>query len=155
VVAATGAVWAEEAKEATMTVSTNRAKTASGLREVAAALQGAESAVGGQDDRVAHDALLALARSIYESLSQFERESAPAALELPTALQILARVRQELDETRIQLALAEMEAREAGEELLRKVEPMVAPAADRVLGAIEEILGALADVRRGLSDRNA
>ena len=137
-----------------MTLTTSRTTTASGLREAAAALQDAETALG-HDDGATHEALIALARASYRSLARFERESLPSPTPAHALEERLARWRQELDETRVQLALAEMEARDAAVEVTRRVEQLFEPTSDRVTSAVRDIVETLADVRRGLTDRSS
>ena len=136
-----------------MTATTSRTRTAGGLREAAAALQDAETALGREDVGATHEALIALARASYESLSSFERQTLPVPSPAHALEERLAKWRQELDETRVQLALAEMEARDAAVEVTKRVELLLEPTSDRVSGAVRDIVGTLADVRRGLTDR--
>ena len=137
-----------------MTLTTSRTTTASGLREAAAALQDAETALG-HDDGATHEALIALARASYASLSGFERETLPAQAPGHALQDRLATWRQELDETRVQLALAEMEARDAAGGIAKRVEELFEPTTDRVSSAVRDIVDTLADVRRGLADRSS
>jgi len=127
--------------------------TTTGLREAAAALQDAELALGQRDDRATHEALLELARASYRSLSSFEHESLPAPTAAHQLHALLSTWRQELDEMRVQVALAEMEARDAGSELARNAEQLMGPATGRLTSAVRDLAGVLADVRRGLTDR--
>jgi hypothetical protein len=138
-------------KEEAMTTSTR--KTTTSLREAAAALQDAELALRQQDDHAAHEALLALARTSYDSLSRFERATLPAGAPVHALEARLTTWRQELDEMRVQLALAQMEAREAGGEIAHRVEQTLGPATSRISSAVKDIAGVLADLRRGLTDR--
>jgi hypothetical protein len=138
-----------------MTVSTSSGKTSSSLREAAAALQDAETALGREDSGATHEALIALARASYASLSGFERESLPALAPTHALQERLATWRQQLDETRVQLALAEMEARDAAGAIAKRVEELFEPTTDRVSSAVRDIVDTLADVRRGLADRSS
>ena len=135
-----------------MTTTTRSARTAE-LRATAAALRDAELALGQEDDGATHEALLALARASYRSLSNFERESPTRPTVVHTLHERLHSWRQELDEMRVQLALAEMEARDAGAELAETVERALDPASGRLSAAMKDIGQVLADVRRGLTER--
>lgn len=127
--------------------------TTTGLRQAAAALHDAELALGQNEDRQTHEALLALARASYRSLASFEQESLPTRNPGTRLHERLLTWRQELDEMRVQLALAEMEARDAGADIFQRVERIADRAAGRFTDALREMADVVADVRRGLTDR--
>lgn len=132
-----------------MSTTTTRSTTTR-LREAATALHDAETALGLHDDSATHQALLDLARASYGSLSSFERGSLPASGATHELHELLGTWRQELDELRVQVALAEMEARDAGALVARRVEPLVGPATERLTRALRDVAGVLSDLRRGL-----
>lgn len=126
-----------------------KTQTAPGLEAVGAALVDADAALaaGPQGER-AHDALVALARASYDALARWEAAQVPSKQEPPPASAgLTARVqrwRGQLDELRVQAALAEMELHDASQTSLT--------AAERSLHAVEEQLnGARRDVGEALT----
>lgn len=136
-------------KSVAMSPSTTRSMSAP-LREAAVALQAAESGLGGGDEAATHQALLDLARTSYESLTAFEH-AVPSVPAPATRLHDrLIHWRQQLDEARVQLALAELDTRAVQEEVAELVERRLEPVADLVSTAVAEIATVLSVVRKEL-----
>lgn len=138
-------------KSVAMTPSTRRS-TSAPLREAALALQAAESGMGDGDEAATHKALLDLARTSYESLTAFEH-GVPSEQASATKLRDrLIYWRQQLDEARVQLALAELDTRAVREEVAELVERRLEPVADLVSTAVAEIAAVLSVVRKELQE---
>ena len=127
-------------------------KTQPPLRAAAAALQAAQDGLDSGDHTATREALVALARTSYQSLSAFDEETGKPPAAWACLRDRLAWWHQQLDDARVQVALAEMDTREVREELLEGVERRLEPVADAVATAVSDITSALAGLRKELRD---
>jgi cob(I)alamin adenosyltransferase len=121
------------------------------LRAAAAALHDAEAGLASGDCAATHEALRALARTSYRSLTAFEHETGAGALTTPL-LDRLAWWREQLDEARLQVALAEMETRDTRDDLLDVVQRHLEPFSGAVATAVADMSSALAALRKELRE---
>lgn len=117
------------------------------VQDAAAAVADAQRAVHENDPLAARAALVALARASSSALSQLERPATPVARPQQLRRQ-LAWWHQQLDEAHLQLALAEMDARDARDELLEGLERRFASSAEAITTAVEHIGVALTSLRK-------
>ena len=129
------------------------------LEAVGAALVDARAAVerhetgdgdAGKHGVQAHDALVALARASYDALVTYETErGAPPPVPTPTAERV-TRWRGQLDDLRVQAALAEMEVRETTREVLDLTERSFTLVEQKLAAAGREVGAAVDALRKDL-----
>jgi hypothetical protein len=118
------------------------------LQDAAAAVTDAQHAVHEDDPVAARAALVALARASHRALAQLEGPTS-AVLARPRRLRgQLAWWHQQLDEAHLQLALAEMDARDARDELLEGLERRFATVSDLISASVEHMGTALTSLRK-------
>ena len=118
--------------------------------------EGAAQADLARADARVSEALVSLACTACDALSAWDavvdaaRQRAEAA---PAAPDLLTRWRGQLDDLRVQAALAEMELRDSSHQTLAAMEQSISQAERRVAGAVREIGSALAGFRGDLKTR--
>lgn len=137
---------------ASATTARRKSPTTTPLREAAAALRDAEAGLASGDPTATHEALRTLARLSYRSLTAFEHASPADASPRTSLHDRLTWWRQQLDEIRVQVALAELETHATREDLLDLVERQLEPVSDVVTTAVADISSALASLRKELRD---
>jgi hypothetical protein len=137
---------------ASATTTRTRSTASTPLREAAAALRDAEAGLATGDTGAAHESLRALARLSYQSLSAFEHASPAGASHGASLHDRLTWWRQQLDDIRVQVALAELETHATRDDLLELVERHLEPVSDVVTTAVADIAYALASLRKELRD---
>jgi hypothetical protein len=118
------------------------------LRDAAAAVASAQDAVQDDDPVAAHAALLALARASHRALAHLEGRTAGVLAQPRQLRSRLAWWHQQLDEAHLQLALAEMDARDARDELLEGLERRFATVSDLISASVEHMGTALTSLRK-------
>ena len=117
------------------------------LQEAAAAVADADRALTHQDAPAVREAVLVLARAAGDALLELEKQDAPTSR--PDRLRdSLAWWHQQLDEARLKLALAEMDAHGTREELLVGLERRFAGVSDLITSSVDRISVALTSLRK-------
>lgn len=127
------------------------------LESVGAALVAAQAALlhcdlasatrDGEQRAQVHNTLVALARTSYDVLASWEKESEVTPPTPPTAASRLTGWRGQFDEIRVQAALAEMEVRDTSQEVLAAVEHSVSAVEKSLTAAGREIGTAVTALR--------
>jgi hypothetical protein len=119
------------------------------LQEAAAAVADADRALSQHDAAAAREAVLVLSRATHDALSELERkgDGAPRPDRLKDAL---GWWHQQLDEARLQLALAEMDAHGSRDELLLGLERRFAGVSELITTSVERMGTALVSLRKEL-----
>lgn len=102
------------------------------------------------EDATAHEAFVELARAAYDALADWEVRAGQPLWTNETTPGRVTRWRGQLDDLRVQAALAEMEVRDSSQEVLAAAGRRVSAVEDTLAAAKREVGSALTSLRREL-----